>query len=149
MESKPTLPILTKLNWNSEFKGAFTDMALRFGAAGKILSGDLKTVTVRPSFEMTKETGDRVYANDEFGWKMFHMDHERYSKIEEGKMKLISYLKEYMDREIKSKVEAHPQYSKAMSELDLLQLWQITEEVCVGRGSVSIYQLISRLAQIK
>jgi hypothetical protein len=51
----------------------------------------------------------------------------------------MSSLKECMDREVKSKVEAHHEFSNAMSTYNLLSLWRISEEVSVGRGAVSIY----------
>lgn len=54
----------------------------------------------------------------------------------------MSSLKECMDREVKSKVD---EFGNAMSTYNLLSLWRITEEVCVGRGAVSIHLSVNIL----
>jgi hypothetical protein len=88
-----------------------------------------------PDFDMLTA----IYPESDIGWKQFQHDCNLHLKLEEGKMKLMSSLKECMDREVKSKVEAHHEFSNAMSTYNLLSLWRISEEVSVGRGAVSIY----------
>ena len=107
MESKVILPTLTKYNWTTEFKGAFTDYALRFGAAGKIIAEGVDVHLNAPNFDMLIANA-RVYPESDIGWKRFQHDCNLHLKLKEDKMKLMSSLKECMDREIKSKVERSP-----------------------------------------
>jgi hypothetical protein len=50
-----------------------------------------------------------------------------------------------MERDVKDKVQASVGYVEAYHTHDVLAVWLITEQVCVGRGAVSIYVLTARL----
>ena len=107
------LPRLTRLNWNSEFKSAFKDMALNYGEAGSIIIRDQDIVLREPDYDMLVLIPDpnnpeqlipgdqRFYPDDAIGWRRFERDEKRYSKLKENKMKLLNKLFEAMEREIR------------------------------------------------
>jgi len=155
------LPRLTRLNWNSEFiKSAFKDMALNYGEAGSIIIRDQDIVLREPDYDMLVLIPDpnnpeqlipgdqRFYPNDAIGWRRFERDEKRYSKLKENKMKLLNKLFEAMEREIRDKMTQSPGYQAAYDGNDLLALWHMAEQICVGRGAVSVYQLVFRIMRM-
>ena len=80
------LPKLTRLNWNSEFKSAFKDMALNYGEAGSIIIRDQDIVLREPDYDMLalipdpnnpeqRIPGDqRFYPDDAIGWRRFERE---------------------------------------------------------------------------
>ena len=161
------IPRLTRSNWNTEFKEAFRDLALNYGEAGDIIITGRDIDIPRPDFNMRAydvnengnvvrdEDGDivfmeaRRYPNNEAGQRMFEKDEKRWMKLRENKKKLISKLFMLMDRDIRDKVMTSEGYEEAYAAYDILNLWNIVEQVVLGRGAISIYALTARLLSLK
>jgi hypothetical protein len=153
------LPKFSRANWKSEFKSAFKDLALNYGEAGSIIIKEVDIVRKQPIYEETKSIIDpnaeggrrrvRTYPEDAIGWRRFERDERKYEKLEENKMKLMNKLFDAMDKEIRDKMTQALGYQFAYDNCDLLALWRIAEQICLGRGSVSISQLILRIMKMK
>jgi hypothetical protein len=50
-----------------------------------------------------------------------------------------------MEREVKDKVTSQPGYANAYVVFSILEIWMMTEQVCVGRRAISVYTLITKL----
>jgi hypothetical protein len=48
-----------------------------------------------------------------------------------------------MERELKDKVTSQPGYQNTYVAYDIHAIWNMTEQVCVGRGAISVYALIT------
>jgi hypothetical protein len=138
------LPRLTKYNWTTEYKNAAKCLALNYGEAGEIIleGKDLKVPKPDRSNFVSYPDNDR-------GDRKFDKDTERFNKVKENKKKLMSKLISTMDKEVYDEVSNDQEYDKIMQDFDLLKLWNLMEQVCVGRGAVSIYSVITRLLKLK
>jgi len=54
-----------------------------------------------------------------------------------------------MDKVVFDEVSNDQNYRQMIRDFDLLGLWNLIEEVCVGRGAVSVYSVITRLLKLK
>jgi hypothetical protein len=43
------------------------------------------------------------------------------------------------------KVTSQPRYANAYVAFNILEIWNMTEQVCVGRGAISVHTLIIKL----
>jgi hypothetical protein len=50
-----------------------------------------------------------------------------------------------MEREVKDKVTSQPGYQNAYVAYGIHAIWNMTKEVCVERGAISVYALIRKL----
>jgi hypothetical protein len=50
-----------------------------------------------------------------------------------------------MEREVKDKVTSQPGYQNAYVAYDIHAIWNMTEQVCVECGAISVYALITKL----
>lgn len=156
------VPVLTMKNWNAEFKEAFLNYALLFGEAGEILQNGEDIVREKPDFNevvvrLTQdgEAGEaenavrRKYPEDQVGYRLFERDEKKYESLKEGKKKLLSRLVSKMSREVKTKVSTNPRFKDAYKRLDILSIWNMVQDVVLGGGAVSVYQLTLRLLKMK
>lgn len=154
------LPMLTKYNWNTEFKDAYRELALTYGKAGEIIIRGVDIVMTEPRRDMVREEiidgipvpiegGNRMFPDNERGDRLFEQYERRYSALKEGKKKLISKLLMSMDKEVKNSLTTSPGYRDAYDHFDLLRIYNMTEQVVLGRGAISIYSLIVRLLKCK
>jgi hypothetical protein len=68
-----------------------------------------------------------------------------FSKLREKKKKLLSKLPGAMEREVKDKVTSQQEYQNAYVAYNIHVIWNMTEQICVGRGAISVYALITKL----
>jgi hypothetical protein len=138
------LPRLTKSNWSIEYKNAAKCLALNYGEAGEIVLSGTDIVMARP------DRNDHVtYPDDQRGDTKYGKDLERYNKLKDGKKKLMSKFISTMDKEVYDEISNDQTYDAIMQSFDLLKLWNLMEQVCVGRGAVSVYTVITRLLRLK
>jgi hypothetical protein len=140
---------LTMRNWNSEFKQAFKNYALTKGEAGEMIVTGVELILQRPNLLDVNANGERIYRNNEVGYKRFEREEKRYEKFLRDKKDLLSALLLRMDREVTNKVQASNGYEAAFAAFNVFAIWQMTEQVCVGRGAVSVYTLITTLLKMK
>ena len=162
------IPRLSKSNWNTEFKEAFKNLALNYGEAGDILITGRDPHFVQPvrdqqAFrqdadgnpmrnqrgELVMIDGQRRYPDGEAGQRAFEEDRKRWQRLRENKKRLISKLFLLMERDVRDKVVTSEGYERAYAAYDLLALWNITEQVVMGRGNVSVYALTARLLSLR
>ncbi len=62
---------------------------------------------------------------------------------------LTGTLLDNLSDELRIKLEAHEDYANALGTFDFLKLYNIVEQIVLGRGSVSIYQAILRIINLK
>jgi hypothetical protein len=139
-------------NWSSVFKEAFKDEALNYGEAGEIIIKEEDIVLPEPDFEAKSGAGPnkkRVYEDTEAGRRKFEEDKKRFKNLKEKKKQLMSKLFRCMDRDVRDKVTESPGYQEAYGKFDILKIWQITEQVVIGRGSVSVYTLTTKLLKLE
>lgn len=166
MDLRLQIPKLNKNNWNSEFKEAFKDLALNYGEAGDIIISGIDIDLVRPELNQRRfdvdangnpirdEDGELIFGNQrryegEAGLRQFEKDEKRWMRLRDNKKKLISKLFRLMEREVRDKVTTSEGYERAYANYDLLSLWNIVEQVVLGRGAISIYALTARLLGLK
>ena len=138
------LPRLTKTNWTTEYKNAAKCLALNYGEAGEIILEGVDIVMPKP------DENDRVlYPDNDRGDRKYTKDLERHTKLKDGKKKLMSKFISTMGKEVYDEISNDPEYDKIMKDFDLLKLWNLMEQVCVGRGAVSVYTVITRLLKLK
>ena len=80
----------------------------------------------------------RVYADDARGDRLFEKDEKRYQKLLEGEKKLILKLLMAVDKEVKDSLGTSAGYQAAYNAFDLHTIWNLTEQVAVGRGAISV-----------
>jgi len=157
-KDKDGLPMLTMENWSSEFRDDFLNLAIKYGGAGEILIKRADIPCVKPDYDgftLTQgaegQAGQvvRHYADDATGWRKFERDEKKYEKLLDNKKFLISKLVSRLDTFVKNKVTGAPGWKAAYDGFNLLQVWLIVEEVVLGSGSISGYQLITRLIKLK
>ena len=153
-------------NWNTEFKESFKEMCLNYGEAGEIIITGNEIILVRPDFNGVVEVAEerpenaaedwvagrvqvRRYTDNERGYKIFEKDERRYNKLRNGRKKVLSKLLMSMDKEVKTKVMTSEGYQEAATAFDVLTIWNLTENVILGRGAISIFALTSRLINLK
>lgn len=160
------LPKLTMKNWNTEFREAFLDFTLNYPDAAIILQtgvdrgidGDTREPHPdqmamiedpdNPNGPMIE--GDQArYANNQLGYARFQRDEKRFREIREAKMKVISKLLSSMERDIRDKVEAAQGFQQAIRTANLIEVWNLTEQVVQGVGAISIYALTSRFMRMR
>lgn len=168
------LPYLTKENF-PRFRDAFRDWALSQGKAGQILQGnanvdlgfkgdrDLRQPTfdimdpphvINAAGNAVDAAGNAVgihrrYANNNTGFTICCKDEERYTAYQDAKLRIISKLLSLMDTEVHSQVETQPGWAAAVAAADLVNIWQLTQVVCLGQGAASIYNVTSKLMTLK
>jgi hypothetical protein len=153
--------MLTKFNWQTEFREAFQVYALTHGKAGKIII-EMKDIEMRvPERFMPKQKDDGSgqmviedpnvpeFADDSRGDRLFDVYQKQYDQLVEGKMKLISKLLSVMDKDVKTSVTASRDYQSMLQKFDLLGIWKLTEQVAIGRGAVSVYAQLVKLIQMR
>jgi len=134
------IPELTFHNWNSSFKKAFQRWAIGQGDAALIITAG-KAIQYDQPLEL-------AYGGQN-GFRRYQHDFNRWQKFTESKRTILAKLLSKLSREILSKVESHTNYDEALVNADLLTIWQITEQVAVGRGAISMYQIAVRLLKLK
>ena len=144
------LPRLTKFNWTSEFRDAFKEYALTCGEAGEIIISGQNLVLARPDRNMMVDPEpvagpQRMFADNDRGDRLFEKYEKRYQKLMEGKKKLMSKLLMAMDKDVKDSLVTSPGYQAAYNQFDIHEIWNLTEQVVVGRGAISVYSLVTRL----
>ena len=87
----------------------------------------------------------RRYANNNTGFAIFCKDEDRYTAYQDAKLRIISKLLSLMDTEVHSQVETQPGWAAAVAAADLVNIWQLTQVVCLGQGAASIYNVTSKL----
>jgi len=135
------LPKLTRSNFVTTFKPAFKEIALLCGEAGEIIINGIDIKMRKPERQM--------FPDDQRGDKNFDKYERKYDDLKEGKKKLISLLLIHSDKEIKDSLTTSDGYQQAHDTFDLLAIWQMVEQVVVGRGAISVYSLIVRLLRCK
>ena len=166
MDLRLQIPKLNRNNWSSEFKEAFRDLALNYGEAGDIIITGVDIDLLRPEINQRRfevdENGNPLRDDEgrvifvaqrryegEAGMHQFEKDEKRWMKLRDNKKKLISKLFMLMEREVRDKVTTSEGYEQAYGNYDLLSLWNIVEQVVLGRGAISIYALTARLLGLK
>ncbi len=155
-------PFLTNTNWES-FRDAFLDWAMRYGEAGQMLvlgpdpSRDLR----RPDYAMAEwiedqahpgtwiEGPNRKYQLNNTGFKMWEIDYANWLKLRENSGKLLSDLLSNVDKVIRDKVQALPNFNAAYRAYNVVAVWLMVEQAVRGRGDVSIYSLTARFFKLK
>lgn len=141
------LPRLTLTNFNSHFRDEFRIVSLSYGDCAEIImqgvnkiiqephEDDLDPIrhTVRP--DGTKE--NMLKYSGENGYRRFEKDEKLYYKFIENKKKLISKLMMAMDHDVRTLVTTKPTFTKLMNDYDLHGIWNLVQEVCIGKGNVS------------
>jgi len=165
---------LSMENFNSVFRDKFREFALTCGAAGSIvISGNNITMlpprrdmrVLRPILEADGVTprldvygnpmfeevpnGARVFSDDSRGDRLFFEYERKYQDLMEGKRKLIYKLLSSANTEVKSALTTSPGYQQLFDNYDILGMWQLTEQVCLGRGAISVYTMVVRTLKLK
>jgi len=148
--------VLTKANFNSEFREAFKDYALTCGEAGEIVITGVDIVRARPDRQARRQVVvagqpvmQPIYTPDVRGDRLFERDEKKFEDLKEGKKKLIAKLLSSADKEVRSTLVTSPGYDQIYRNYDILRLWNLTEQVCMGRGAISVYTLVVRLLGIR
>jgi len=139
------LPRLSRSNWNTEFRDAFKEYALTCGEAGEIIITGIDVPLERPRRNARNADGDPIFPDDDRGDKAFERVEKRFEKLKEGKKRLISKLLLSMDKDVKDALTTSPGYQEFYDEFNLLEIWNLTQQVVLGRGAISVYALIVRL----
>jgi hypothetical protein len=139
------LPRLSRSNWNTEFRDAFKEYALTCGEAGEIIITGIDVPLERPRRNARNADGDLIFPDDDRGDKAFERVEKRFEKLKEGKKRLISKLLLSMDKDVKDALTTSPGYQEFYDEFNLLEIWNLTQQVVLGRGAISVYALIVRL----
>ena len=63
----------------------------------------------------------------------------------EGKKPLISKLLMAMDKDVKDSLVTSAGYQAVYNAFDIVAIWNLTEQVVVGRGAMSVFALVTRL----
>jgi hypothetical protein len=157
---KGNIPILTMRNWNTEFRDAFKDYALSKRSGEIIISGvdpnehmrvparNMRVLVRNEAGEMV-ESDRQMFADSDRGDRQFNEYEKKYTKILEGKKELLYQLLSHMDREVKDKVKAEGTFQELYDRFDVLGIWNLTQQVVIGVGSMSVYNVISRLLRLK
>jgi hypothetical protein len=152
--------ILTRANFQSEFRDFFRNFALTCGEAGEILLGGVDIVMRPPVRDMMDMVagppggpalipGARMFGDNARGDRQYEVYEKRYRDIKEGKKRLIAKLLMCADKDVTSGLTTSAEYAGFYSNFDILGIFQLTEQVCMGRGAVSVYASIVRLLQTK
>ena len=149
------MPRLTRSNWTTEFKDAFKEYALTCGEAGEIVITGQDLQLRIPFRDMPRlgvddeghlvELNEQQFADSSRGDKQYENYERRYKDLKEGKKKLISKLLMAMDKDVKDSLTTSEGYREMYDTFDILGIWNLTEQVVMGRGAVSVYSLIVRL----
>ena len=144
------LPCLTKFNWTSEFRDAFKEYALTCGEAGEIIITGQNLVLDRPDrlalvAPQPQLGAALVFANDARGDRAFENAEKRYHRLMEGKKRPMSKLLMAMDKEVKDSLVTSAGYQVAYNAFHIHEIWNLTVQVVVGRGAISVYSLVTRL----
>jgi hypothetical protein len=124
---------LTPYNWTTEFKEVFLELALNYGEAGDIIITGQDIVIPDPGNYDDVVNGVKRYPGTAEGFRTYEALEKRYSRLKENKKKLLSGLLGAMEREFKDKVTSQPGYANAYVAFNILEIWNMTEQVCVGR----------------
>jgi len=143
------LPRLTMRNWRTEFKESFKEYALKKGEAGEEINTGDRLDLLNADFDDVNEEEERIYPDTDRGYKRWERDQKRLRDYKRNAKDLLSALLIHMEREVKDKIQSSPDYEEAYAAFDILTIWQLTEQVCVGRGAVSIYELTTKLLKLK
>ncbi len=133
--------VLTKANFNNEFREAFKDFALTCGEAGEIVITGADIARARPDRQPRRQIEvagglgwQHIYTPDARGDCLFERDERKYQDLKEGKKKLIAKLLSSADKEVRSTLVTSPDYDEMYRNYDILRLWNSTEQVCMGQG---------------
>ena len=73
------LPRLNMRNWNTEFKEALKEYALKKGEPGEeINTGEAFEINEAEDFDELNEEGERLYHDNDRGYKRWERDNKRY-----------------------------------------------------------------------
>ena len=166
------LPMLSRDNFVTQFRDSFRDWALSQGPAGNIIrtgvdvsykgDNDIRPVTfdiMDPPHQIVNGVAVdangapvnlvRRFANNQNGIAIFHHEEGRYEKFNLSKMRIISKLLSMMEKEVRIQAESQAGFNEAITTNNLLQVWNLTSAVCLGRGAVSIYNVTTKLWNLK
>ena len=132
------LPRLTKFNWTPEFRDAFKEYALTCGEACEIIITGNDLVLARPDrlalvVPQLAIGATLTFAND----RAFEKAEMRYYTLMERKKRLMSKLLMAMDTDVKDSLVNSAGYQAAYNAFDIHEIWNLTEQVVVGRGAIS------------
>jgi hypothetical protein len=99
--------------------------------------------------EQEDPQGALVFADSARGDRKYENYERKYEELINGKKKLISKLLSKADTTVRAALMTSPGYQQLFDSYDIHGLWQLTEQVCMGRGAISVYALIVRLLQLK
>jgi len=152
-------PTLTRGNWHSEYRTAFTEFALNCGEAGEIIISGADFQMTPPAEARLEvrvvqdgeglEVRHERFPNNDRGDRMFERYERQYNLLKDGKKKLIAKLLSTMDKEVKDSLITSAGYDEAYARFDIMTIWNLTEQVVTGRGAISVYSLIVRLLKHK
>jgi len=143
------LPRLNMRNWRTEFKEAFKEYALKKGEAGEEINTGERIDLLIASFNDVNEEEERIYPDTDRGYRQWERDDKRLKEYRKNAKDLLSTLLIHMEREVKDKVQSSEEYEEAYATFDVLTIWQLTEQVCVGRSAVSVYAMTAKLLKLK
>jgi hypothetical protein len=129
---------LNRENWNSEFKDYFKDYSISYGEAGRIILTGIDVQIREPDYDEVRprldgqgnpvlnnqgqQVRDRVFRDDQQGYKVYQEHKDRYQKFKKGKDDLIAKLLTSMDKDIRDKVAQSNGFANAVNASDLLTI---------------------------
>lgn len=156
---------ITKLNKDNflEFRETVMDKALRYGEPGIwLINGAYPDDMREPYFDMHVlvpdpnrpgfmiEGAQRKYpAQGNAGQQMFQADLTRYHKNREKCLALISWLLTNVEKDIRAKLEAVPDFKPSCARADLLFVWNAIQYTVMGRGSISVFAIMAKYMKVK
>ncbi len=66
-----------------------------------------------------------------------------------SKYEIISKLLTLMDADVRARIDAQPGFHDSLASSNLAAIWQMTENVCVGRGTSTVYHVAIKLWDMK
>jgi len=66
-----------------------------------------------------------------------------------SKYEIISKLLTLMDSDVRARLDAQPGFQDALASSNLAAIWQMTENVCIGRGTSTVYHVAIKLWDMK
>ena len=165
-ERDDSLPELSMENY-SLFREKYKEYALTCGSAGNIIITGIDEVMRIPrrnmrvmhmvpdpnnpgqDIEVENPAGALVYENTARGDSQFERYEKKYEELMNGKKKLMFKLLSKADTTVKSALTTSPGYQQLFDTFDIHGLWNLTEQVCLGRGAISVYAVIVRLLHLR
>lgn len=166
LSKEEEFPQLTMENFNSVFRERFKEYALTCGSAGHIIiTGKNEVMEKRERYDRPiipvsdpddptiityqEDLSRYIFEDNGRGDKKFERYEKKYNELMEGKKRLMYKLLSSADVTVKTALTTSPGYQQYFDSYDIHGMWMLTEQVCMGRGAISIYSIIVRLLQLK